>query len=94
MSAGRRAGPRAIIDVLFFFACKGLSMQLSALWHFPDLTLSASFSSAASSCQNKKPTSQVTFEGVKAARRHRNRRDDFRSLLFKENVHVAAKDGC
>ncbi len=28
---------------VFFFACKGLSMQLSALWHFADLMLSASF---------------------------------------------------
>lgn len=27
----------------FFLSCKGLSMQLSALWHFADLELSASF---------------------------------------------------
>lgn len=83
--------------LFFVFACKSLSMQLSALWHFPDLTLSASFQVPPPAVKTR---NQCLKSPLKALKLLGNRRHVFRSLLFQENVlnlshvHVAAKDGC
>ncbi len=52
---------------VFFFACKGLSMQLSALWHFADLMLSASFQVLSPAVKTRKQNElKLPFGGVKA----------------------------